>query len=69
MTRVFKSYDKNGDGKITFEEWLAMKEGATDDPARRAREQQQFSAVDSNDDGSLSLEEVLSWRAPGREGD
>jgi hypothetical protein len=72
MTKIFRAYDKNGDGKITFEEWLAMKEGATDDPERRARERQQYSSIDRNRDGALSLEEVLTWnRSSGsrREGD
>jgi len=68
MARIFKSYDKNGDSKITFEEWLAMKEGSID-PARRAQEQQQFSSVDRNKDGTLSLEEVLNWKRPTRDAD
>ena len=68
MTRIFKSYDKNSDGKITFEEWLAMKEGEIDS-ARRAQEQQQFASVDRNKDGTLSLEEVLTWRRPTRDAD
>jgi Ca2+-binding EF-hand superfamily protein len=66
MTRIFRSYDKSGDGKITFEEWLAMREGEMDS-ARRAQEQQQFSSVDRNKDGTLSLEEVLNWKRPTRD--
>ena len=69
MTRIFKTYDKNGDGKITFEEWLAMKEGSTDDPARREQERKQFSSVDRNNDDTLSLEEVLNWKRPTRDAD
>ena len=27
LTRIYRAYDKNGDENVTFEEWLAMKNG------------------------------------------
>jgi Ca2+-binding EF-hand superfamily protein len=58
---AFMSYDKNKDGKVAFEEFLRMKEGAmTAD--RKAREKKHFDAIDTGNDGSISLAEFTAWR-------
>lgn len=57
--RIFNAYDKSGDGKVDFEEWLSLKEGV--DAARRARERVYFDGADSNKDGTISFPEFENW--------
>ena len=53
--RIYAAYDKNDDNRVSFEEWLAMREGQmTDD--RKRREQGYFSAA-AGDDNVITLEE------------
>lgn len=67
--RIFKAYDKNGDGKVTFDEWLKMKDGSMNS-ARKAREKKWFDAADADKDGTVSLQEFQNnlTRKPHREG-
>lgn len=58
--KMFQRYDANKDGKVTFEEWLKMKEGAIT-AQRRAQEQAAFNQVDANRDGALSQAEFEKW--------
>jgi hypothetical protein len=54
-TRIFAAYDKNRDQRVSFDEWLAMREGEmTSD--RRAREMGFFSQQ-AGDDRMITLEE------------
>lgn len=43
---VFKTLDRNGDGVITLDEWLAA-----------GRKEQVFRSIDTNHDGKVTLEE------------
>ena len=68
--KIFSRYDANGDDRVSFEEWLKMKEGEmTDD--RRARERTWYNQADPNGDGSVTFEEFEGWmesRSRRREG-
>ena len=57
--RIFIAYDKNQDGTVSFEEWLAMREGEMTSE-RRAREQRHFSEP-AGDDQKISPEEFFRW--------
>lgn len=50
---MFKKLDKNGDGSISKEEFLASP-GAKKDPAKA---EERFKKLDKNGDGKLSLDE------------
>ncbi|MBP89749.1 MAG: hypothetical protein CMJ64_24095 [Planctomycetaceae bacterium] len=69
--KVFAAYDKNKDKQVSFEEWVAMKEGDVEGE-RLAREKQWFAQADRSRDERLSLEEFFAWmnrgRAASREG-
>lgn len=52
--KMFRTYDKSGDGKVTFAEFGQMFEGGPND-ARTA----QFKAADGDRDGSLDLTEFF----------
>lgn len=58
--RIFAAYDKSGDDKVLFEEWLQMKEGAMT-AARKAAERSYFDFADKNRDGSVSFPEFEFW--------
>ncbi len=59
--RVFQAYDKNKDSKVSFAEWLAMREGKITDE-RRNREQSVFRSADKNRNESLSFDEFFQFR-------
>lgn len=54
-TRIFAAYDKNRDQRVSFDEWLAMREGEMTS-ARRTREMGFFSQQ-AGDDRMITLEE------------
>ncbi len=54
-TRIFAAYDKNRDQRVSFDEWLAMREGEMTSE-RRAREMRFFSQQ-AGDDRMITLEE------------
>jgi hypothetical protein len=56
-TRIFAAYDKNKDKQVSFEEWLAMREGEMTEE-RKARERG-FFAQPAGEDGVISLEEFV----------
>lgn len=61
-TRIYGAYDKDDDEKVTFDEWLSMKEG--DMPRdRREREKGWFDQADENGDGVLTLGEWIDWKS------
>lgn len=62
--KMFRTYDKSGDGKVTFAEFGRMFEGGPN-AARTA----QFKSSDKNSDGSLDLIEFFEMLLgpPGRE--
>lgn len=69
--RIFAAYDKNKDKKVSFEEWLGMKEGKMTD-SRAAREKKVFGEADKTKDNYLSFEEFYTSRTKKtlrREGD
>ena len=60
--KIFTRYDASGDDKVSFEEWLAMKEGEmTDD--RRAKERTWYDQADASGDGAITFEEFEGWMA------
>lgn len=65
--KIFNAYDKNRDNVVSFEEWLAMREGEMTSE-RRAIEQKRFSEP-AGDDQKITLEEFYRWtfrRSSGR---
>lgn len=58
--RVFKAYDKNGDGAVTVEEWLAMTNGNVS-PARREVQTRRFNEAEPSGDGRFSAAEFIHW--------
>ncbi|MGF1582570.1 MAG: EF-hand domain-containing protein [Gemmataceae bacterium] len=65
IERIFAAYDKNGNQKVEFKEWIGMKEGKFN-AARTALEKKRFDKVDTDRNGSLSLPEFIRWRTPNR---
>ena len=56
VEEVFKKLDKNGDGKVSLEEFKAFPGIKNKDAAAKA-----FKAADTDGDGSLSLDEFREW--------
>lgn len=63
--RVFKAYDKNGDGAVTVEEWLAMTNGNVSD-ARREIQTRRFKEAEPSGDGRFSAAEFIHWYRRGK---
>ncbi len=63
--RVFQAYDKNGDGAVGLEEWLAMTNGNIND-ARRALQTKRFQSAEPSGDGKFTPAEFLWWYMKGR---
>ena len=61
LNRIYGAYDKDADNKVTFKEWLAMKNGEMD-RAREKREEGWFDDADANRDETVSLEEFIDWK-------
>jgi len=61
LTRIYGAYDKDGDSKVSFDEWLSMKDGEMD-RSRKKREKGWFDDADSNGDDTVSLEEFKDWK-------
>lgn len=57
--RIFAAYDKNKDRVVSFEEWLAMREGEITSE-RRLIEQRHF-AEPAGDDQKITIEEFYLW--------
>lgn len=57
--RIYQAYDKNKDKRVSFEEWLAMREGEMT-PERRIRERQYF-ADPAGEDEVITLDEFFRW--------
>lgn len=75
VTKIYQAYDKDRNDEVTFEEFLAMREGA-DDPRVQAQARLSFKQVDRNGDGRVSFEEFFAaaqrrgrGEPPRREGD
>ena len=49
---LFKAMDKNGDGKLSKEEYVGNAEGE-----KKTKKEDRFKTMDKNSDGFLSLEE------------
>jgi hypothetical protein len=52
LDTVFKKADKDGDGKLTIEEFVGKREGEKADKAKET-----FAKLDKDSDGKLTLEE------------
>lgn len=52
VTKVFEARDKNGDGKMTWEEWHVEGDNSS---------KTKFAARDTNKDGVVSLDEALTY--------
>lgn len=58
--RVFMAYDKNGDGAVTVEEWLAMTNGDVS-AARREIQTRRFNEAEPSGDGRFTADEFIHW--------
>ena len=63
--KIFKTYDKNGDGKVIKAEWLKMFHGLSDN-ARLERVKGWGRKADRNKNGSISFEEFKWWVEVGK---
>ncbi len=57
------AYDKNGDGIVSLEEWLAMTNSLND--ARRAIGTKYFNDAEPSGDGKFTPAEFIWWRSIG----
>ena len=55
----FSKFDKDGDGKLSLEEFIGKKEGEAKDKATK-----RFAKLDKNSDKSLSLDEFKAGAKP-----
>ena len=61
-TRIYGAYDKDRDGGVTFEEWVAMKNyELTRDQEKR--EKGWFDQADGNGDEKVTVGEWIDWKA------
>ena len=61
LTRIYRTYDKNNDNAVTFEEWVAMKNYELSKD-QRAREQGWFNQADANNDKKMTIGEWIDWK-------
>jgi Ca2+-binding EF-hand superfamily protein len=62
---AFSRYDENGDGEISFDEFVALLEDLGDglsEPERRLA----FDATDHDDNGSIDFQEFAAWWNDGK---
>ncbi len=62
LSRIYRAYDKNGDNRVTFEEWVAMKNYELT-REQREREKGWFDQADANNDEKMTLGEWIDWKA------
>jgi hypothetical protein len=65
--RVFKAYDKNSDGSVSLDEWLAMTNGNVS-PARKEVQTKRYNEAEPNGDGKFTPGEFIYWYSKGRFG-
>ena len=64
---VFRAYDKNRDGAVTVDEWLAIRHLSPSDKSDRARvERTRFQAAGPGSDNRMSQKEFIFWYTQGR---
>lgn len=68
MAKIFQAYDKDRSGQVSFDEFLAMREGAND-PRVRQQAMESFNQADRTGDGQIALEEFLAAGQRRQEGD
>lgn len=61
VTAIFKRFDKNDDGKITYEELTSIFQGVDPDHWNEVSVRRLLKAIDANKDGSIRYEELLEW--------
>ena len=57
---AFRRYDDNGDGAISFDEFVALIEDLGDD-LTDAERRLAFAASDRDDDGRIDFQEFSAW--------
>lgn len=68
LSGVFQTYDKGRNNRVSFEEFLAMREG-TEDPRVQAQARGSFQQADRNGARNVSFEEFVAARQRGEGGD
>ena len=62
MSRIFKTYDKDGSGGVTFAEWVAMK-NYTLSSDQEKREKGWYDQADANGDKKVTIGEWIDWKS------
>ena len=69
VSKTFSKADKNGDGKLSKEEFVAMGKGKTEaSKTETSKAEAAFAKKDKDKDGFLSLEEFSATAADKKEG-
>ncbi len=68
LEKIYHTYDKDRNGRVSFDEFLSMREGA-DNPEVRNHAEELFKQVDLNGDGHVSFQEFRAARNRRAEGD
>jgi beta-lactamase regulating signal transducer with metallopeptidase domain len=63
--RVFMAYDKNRDGQVTLDEWLAMTNGYVNE-TRQELQTRRFNQAEPSGDGKFTPQEFVYWYGVGR---
>lgn len=63
VAETFDSLDENGDRRVSFEEFVALRQ-QMDHTRTRTALRREFDTIDRNRDGHVSFEEFRAWISP-----